>query len=231
MAKLGQHTQTDFIHLDNSYGVSLSSHPTLSALQQLLSECYVSGGTFADQLPTVAEVPSSKRSDLRDSAREIATEETEQDLIEFTGLDVSTPLERVNGGPRIWPSGFTGSLTDKGTVVLGAIVELGDVRAIGIDLELNQSGGDKLEHTVLENETLPNVDGELSTLAGFSVKEAVFKAYFRVERMDLNYSDVRLTWTHTSDEIASGIAECPTGNDVNFECTIWDDWVISAASC
>lgn len=191
---------------------------------------YVSGGTVADRLPNATDVPSKNPSILVDEKLEIATKETERDLIDYTGTEASTPLKRENGGPRIWPEGYTGSFTNKGTVVLGAIVEFGDLRAIGIDLELNQPGRDMLGHTVREDDTPSDFDNDLSTLAGFSVKEAVYKAYYRIERRDVHYNDVRLTWTQSSGEIASGIAECRNEIELDFKCTIRDDWIISVAS-
>ncbi|MFB1064842.1 4'-phosphopantetheinyl transferase superfamily protein [Natrinema sp. H-ect4] len=209
--------------------MNLLSHPTRSALENLLPEAYVAGGSFDESLPHPDEIPSQERLSLLQSTRSEAVTATVDDLLCSTGVEERAPLKKTSEGDRIWPNGYTGSVAHKGAVVLGVLIREDDCRSIGIDVELNQKGGKGLLHTAREGETPPNTGRELSLLAAFSTKEAVYKAYYPVKREVIDFDDVHLVWDRSSNDIDEGVAECPGSVEVDVQCAYQGSWIVSAA--
>lgn len=209
--------------------MNLLSHPTRSTLENLLPEAYVAGGSFAESLPHPDDIPSEERLSLLQSSRSEAVTATVDDLLCSAGVEERAPLKKTSEGDRIWPDGYTGSLAHKGAVVLGVLTREDDCRSIGIDIELNQNGGKGLSHTAREEETPPNAGRELSILAAFSTKEAVYKAYYPVKREVVDFDDVHLIWDRSSKDIDEGVAECPRSVEVDVQCAYQGSWIVSTA--
>jgi len=178
----------------------LEDHSTLLVLRRLVPETAVAGGSFARSLPHPRSLGSASRAVAFASAQELAIEECITSLLQLAGLPLDLRVEKRPDGARDWPRGFAGSLTHKGTVVLGAIAAVSTVKMIGLDLE-------RIDHAdLLPIETLvaaeglpPRIDRQFGTLLAFSAKEAVFKAQYPVTRDRLDFSAVRLRWTGSRD--------------------------------
>jgi 4'-phosphopantetheinyl transferase EntD len=178
----------------------LEDHSTLLVLRRLVPETAVAGGSFARFLPHPRSLGSASRAAAFASAQELAIEECITGLLQLAGLPLDLRVEKRPDGARDWPRGFAGSLTHKGTVVLGAIAAVSTVKMIGLDLE-------RIDHAdLLPIETLvaaeglpPGIDRQFGTLLAFSAKEAVFKAQHPVTRDRLDFSAVRLRWTGSRD--------------------------------
>lgn len=209
--------------------VNLHPHQTRTILKRLLPEAHVSGGSFAEILPHPKKFAPEERRSKYEEVRNEATQAMMEDLLRYTDIKLSPPLDRDSSGKRIWPDGHDGSLTDKGAVVLGALVNECEVQSIGIDLELNENDGEMLGHTVRDGETPPSMGENVSVLAGFSVKEAAYKAFYSLEQRVIDFDDIRLTWEDRSKSINQGKAECPASVNLAVRCTCQDDWVISTA--
>lgn len=163
------------------------------------------------------------------AVRDEATKTTVEDLLCSADVQTRPPLDRGPGGQRAWPKGYVGSLTHKRGVVLGALVEKRIAQSIGIDLEFNKNKGERLDHTVREGDVPPTLNINIAVLIGFSVKEAAYKAYFRLEHRIIDFDDIRLTWEDPATSVLRGTAECPTSVKFDVQAVCLDDWVISTA--
>ena len=112
------------------------------------------------------------------------------------------------GGERLWPDGIVGSLTHKGTIVLGAAARTRTFLALGIDLE-TWSPDDLDLADVVASEGLPSLSPTaLAATLVFSAKEALFKAQFPLTGRRLEFEDVDLSWGAATDVPPRMTASC-----------------------
>jgi 4'-phosphopantetheinyl transferase EntD len=150
-------------------------------------------------------------------------------LLDHVPRRVPFPRHLRSGAVR-WPRGFAGSLTHKGTVVLGALVSVKICRSIGIDLELEGSGGIARIASQIAPEGLPRAKSLAdSTNIAFSAKEATFKAYFPLARRLLKFEDVTLTWTRRVSSTFRASADTPGHLEFNVAAREVRGWIVSAA--
>jgi 4'-phosphopantetheinyl transferase EntD len=204
-------------------------HPTLRVLQRLVPEAIAVGGSFARTLPHPNSVIPAARAAAFASAQEFATEQCIRSLLRRAGLRTDLQIRRrIGGGPK-WPADFVGSLTHKGTVVLGVIAARSGLTMIGLDLErIDQSDLLPIERLVAPEGLPPGTDRQLGTLLAFSAKEALFKAQYPTNRKRLDFSQVRLTWAGNGEEGFRATVECPVlGLEVRTAVT--GKWLVSCA--
>src|SRR2546425_3910609 len=153
-----------------------ASHETVAALQRLVPEAIVGGGSFASWLPHPRTLLPAERMTSFASAQESAVDKCVRGLLRRVGLREDTHVATAQAGNREWPPGLVGSLTDKGTVVLGVIVDIASVSMIGIDLErMDRSDLGAIEPLIAPEGLPSGMDPPLARLLVFSAKEAVFK--------------------------------------------------------
>lgn len=162
-------------------------------------------------------------------AREKATTSTYTELLRNVDSDSPCHLDRSTQSLPEWPSGYVGSFTNKRAVVLGALLNKQNVETIGIDLELYEHAGDKLDHTARDGEAPPTLRPKTSILGAFSVKEAAFKAYFQIYERVLDFDAIRLSWASSTESYDEGRAECPDSLTLNVQCVSVGDWIVSTA--
>lgn len=100
---------------------------------------------------------------------------------------------RGAGGEPIWPAELMGALAHDDGVAAAVVVERGVWRGLGVDVEPNEPLETQLTALIASDsewEQAPRRDITLRQL--FSIKEAVFKAAFPVDRRMLDFQDVRL---------------------------------------
>ena len=189
--------------------MTLEDHSIVQVLERLVPETVVAGGSFAGALPHPRSLQSAARSAVFASAQEIATEECIRCLLRRAGLPLDLRVEKREDGTREWPRGLVGSLTHKGTVVLGVIGTSATVKMIGLDLERNDQSDLLPIEPLVAPEGLPlGTDRQFGTLLAFSAKEAVFKAQYPATRERLDFSAVRLRWTGNRDEGFRAVVDC-----------------------
>jgi len=204
------------------------AHPTLAALQRLAPETNVAGGSFAGWLPHPCTLQSAVRVEVLASARRCAVDQCIRILLQRVGLPINIQVRTGDRGDRLWPAGFAGSITHKGTVVLGVIAETASIPMVGIDLErMARAKIGAIEHTIAPEGLPRGVDRELATLLAFSAKEAVFKAGDPVSRWNLGFSDVSLAWLDHRDYYKAEV-QCPVPG-LEVRCICVGSWVLSAA--
>jgi 4'-phosphopantetheinyl transferase EntD len=205
------------------------THGTVAVLQRLLPGVTVAGGSFVGSLPPPATMMPDQRRVAFEATRELAARHCLGNLLERVGLRSDLEIPVGEGGDRRWPVGFVGSLTHKGTVVLGAIASSSVLRAVGIDLErLSGPSLRPIAHILGEMEPSTG-DEEAKALETFAAKEAVFKAQYPMTRRKLGFLDVRLEWELETDDDLRAVAVCPHGGSFQVRSSWVENWLVAAA--
>jgi phosphopantetheine--protein transferase-like protein len=124
----------------------------------------------------------------------------------------TTEIRRSTSGYIIWPDNFVGSLSHKKNLLILCVEEKNKFNSIGIDIENFVCFNEKVKNKICSSE-------ELSLLAKlnlielqrkkflsviFSVKEAVFKAYFPIYEQKIYFKDFEITNIDFKHGIANG---------------------------
>ena len=206
------------------------SHPTVEVLQNLLPELIVSGGSFSSWLKSPAKMEPAQRRVAFETARQKAVEQCVERLA-VAGLSRNSKVPMGDGGERLWPSGFVGSLTHKGTVVLGAIARTSLVAALGIDLERKGDGGLTAVASLIDSSqgSGRSKDQEITTLQSFSAKEAIFKAQYPITHRNLSFSDVHIRWSHRKGRTVHASGSCSGAGPFEVRLRWIREWLIAIA--
>lgn len=206
------------------------AHTVVETLEGLLPEAVIAGGSFGLDLRHPIQVPRNERQAVFQEAQTRAINDCVRELCNRAGLPESTQVGKGSGGERLWPTGFVGSLTHKGTVVLGALAAKSVLCALGIDIEfIDSTELGSIEKNVAWEGIPPGTGQSQGVLLALSAKEAVFKAQYPLTRKLLSYSDVTLKWTSHSAGAFSATVDC--GGTINFQvrCATTNLWVVSTA--
>lgn len=208
--------------------MQLNPEPLVDELRRLAPEILVNGGSFAHHLPRPSEVVSQHRKIVFEGVKKKATRQCLQDLLASAGLPSIEP-DRLPTGARDWPSGYMGSVSDKGTKIVAALVECSRWAAVGIDIE-TKTGWEELcgiSGLAGKEESPPNDAPE--TVVTFSAKEAVFKAMHPVLTRAMDFDEVTVSWNQANALERRGRA-CCAGRFVDIRCsTTVPSWIVSVA--
>lgn len=188
----------------------------------------VAGGSFASELPSIQNMSREDRRSSVASTRARAVETALSSLITAAGLPPDICISRGPDGDRLWPSGYVGSVTHKGTVVLAALSPESLCRILGVDIERIESR--RPVSIELKSAEVPNcLPHSAGLTVAFSVKEAAFKAVFPVTRTVIRFSDLQLEWTNCGNSplLEGTIAYASTY--IHVCAHVVDSWVVSAA--
>ena len=190
----------------------------------------ISGGSFAGFLPHPRTIPPEGRGRILRSAQELAVRECVRGLVRHMGLSPEVSIAVGEGGQRLWPKGFVGSVTHKGTAVLGVVVSDVIFESVGIDLELIERAEFANLEKLVAPEGLPSGrEPAVGALLAFSAKEAVYKAWYPLGKRPLGFGDIRLKWTSFDSDRLWADAQCPGSRSLGVGCMIVGDWIVSAA--
>jgi 4'-phosphopantetheinyl transferase EntD len=208
-----------------------ASHPIIRTAKGFLPRAFVVGDSFGDSLPHPKKVPPAERPKLIALARQQSTNACLTELLLLAGLSETASIKRNQTGDRHWPSGFAGSITHKGSVVLAVMGSLSDTPGIGIDLE-RQGGADltTIEDLIGHDSIPPLADEAQARLVAFSAKEAVFKAQFPITQLRLKFGDVKLSWSDPTGDEFQAVASCDSCPTIFVHCAIATPWIISVAT-
>jgi 4'-phosphopantetheinyl transferase EntD len=206
------------------------THIAVQILGNLLPEAIVAGGSFGINLRHPSQIPRNERKLVFEEAQTHAIDDCIRELCDRAGLPKSTHVENGSGGDRLWPNGFVGSLTHKGTVVLGALAAKSVLRALGIDIEfIDSSQLGSIEKNVAWEGLPPDIDQSHAVSLALSAKEAVFKAQYPLTGKVLSFSDVALAWTYHGERSFSATVEFGDTIALKVRCAATSMWVVSAA--
>lgn len=114
------------------------------------------------------------------------------------------PILRTKRGAPCWPHGITGSMTHCDGYRAAAVAKVQDILSLGIDAETNEA----LPEGVLEVITVEGERAHVEELAGyrpdvcwdrllFSAKESVFKAWYPLTGLQLDFQGARISMDYT----------------------------------
>ena len=114
--------------------------------------------------------------------------------------DSCIPILKGKRGEPIWPKGIVGTITHTGDIAMAAVAWRKHTNGIGIDIEkLNTKVSFEISRKIctlneLEwvTEKKDEADSRLKMI--FSAKESVFKAFYPIEKIYLDFMDAELTW-------------------------------------
>jgi len=120
------------------------------------------------------------------------------------------PIPKSSSGMPVWPTGIVGSLAHDSHVAIAAIARASDFSSIGIDIEPAESLEPDLLDIVATSQERQAIgmDGDRGRLL-FSIKEAVYKAAYPLDRTFLEHHDVEVS-------LESGTATVRNGRVVHF---------------
>ncbi|MEU8032043.1 4'-phosphopantetheinyl transferase superfamily protein [Streptomyces sp. NPDC049099] len=131
--------------------------------------------------------------------------------MEKLGVPAQPVLSSERGAPR-WPAGLIGSMTHCDGYGAAALARADDLASLGIDAEPHGPLPEGVGPAVF----LPEEGARLARLAGrrpavhwdrilFSAKESVYKAWFPLTRMWLDFSEADITLHPGTGDAADGI--------------------------
>ncbi len=111
------------------------------------------------------------------------------------------PIPRTNDRRPVWPAGIVGSITHSGTLCAAIAARNEHVLGLGVDLEpatplepsLYSTVGRPNERVTFEYPIKSGADSVDRGKLVFAIKEAVFKAYYPVTEVFLDYQDATIT--------------------------------------
>ncbi len=197
-------------------------------LRRLAPEFRIAGGSFAHWLPHPRDVAPAERLALRLAAERDATGQCLTALVATVGQAGVEP-PRLHSGARQWPTGYTGSVSHKGTTIMAGIAPTDRVTSVGIDLERRDAkdlpalrGLDAAERPPAVSE----VDGRVVV---FSLKEAAFKALHPILGRPPGFADIGVSWLPSAHPRPRGVARaCGVALDVRCSLAV-PSWVVSTA--
>lgn len=103
------------------------------------------------------------------------------------------PVVKSAGGMPAWPDGIVGSLAHDATVAVAALARRDDYFSLGVDIEPAEPlASDLLDMVATAGERAAMRDEPLEGRLLFSIKEAVYKATYPLDRVFLDHHDVEV---------------------------------------
>jgi 4'-phosphopantetheinyl transferase EntD len=122
----------------------------------------------------------------------------------------SCAIPKSTAGMPVWPDGVVGSLAHDATVAIAAMALQRDFQSIGVDIEPAEPlAPDLLDIVAMPKERERIQDDPLRGRLLFSIKEAVYKAVYPLDRMFLDHHDVEVS-------LVDGTATVRNGRVVRF---------------
>lgn len=105
----------------------------------------------------------------------------------------SGPVPKGPAGAPLWPAGLIGSFAHDQHTAVAALARTSDIAALGIDIEAaSPLPADMLAMVMTPNERLRADGGELRGRILFAAKEAVYKAIYPLDGLQLDYQDIEI---------------------------------------
>jgi 4'-phosphopantetheinyl transferase EntD len=119
-------------------------------------------------------------------------------------------IPRSTAGMPVWPEGIVGSLAHDSTIAVAAVARKHDFLSLGIDIEPAEPlAADLLDIVATAKERDRIQDDPYRGRLLFSVKEAIYKAVYPLDRTFLDHHDVEVT-------LSTGTAVIRNGRPVSF---------------
>jgi 4'-phosphopantetheinyl transferase EntD len=114
-------------------------------------------------------------------------------------------IPKSTAGMPLWPDGIVGSLAHDAAVALAALAQRRDFCGIGIDVEpAGPLAPELLELVATANERARIEDDPCRGRVLFSVKEAIYKAVYPLDRVFLDHHDVEVSFATATAVVQRG---------------------------
>ena len=121
-----------------------------------------------------------------------------------------TAIRKSTAGMPVWPAAVVGSLAHEATIAVAAVASRDRFASVGVDIEpAGPLDADLLDIVATERERQSIERDPLRGRVLFSVKEAVYKAVYPLDRMFLDHHDVEV-------DLPNGLAVVRRGRAVPF---------------
>lgn len=154
-------------------------------------------------------------------------------LIEARGRPAE-PLLRDPDRVPIWPTGIVGSISHTKGLAVAAIAESEMFQGIGIDVEPDEAVGEGVERIVCREVERPWLDLEGPKERGrrckivFSIKEAVYKAFYPRVRVFWNFHDVEVDIDLVGESFQARLPESAGRASIPGRIVRRGGWILSA---
>jgi len=144
------------------------------------------------------------------------------------------PLLRAEDRIPVWPAGIVGSISHAGTVCLAAAARADVSRGIGLDLEPDEPVDADIERVVCRDTEHDWVAEAGEAERGrrrrivFSVKEAVYKAFYPRTRTFWSFQDVRVEIDLAGEAWRACLPESAGVEEAAGRVALRDGWIVSA---
>lgn len=133
-------------------------------------------------------------------------------LLERIGIEDAPVLMYQNGAP-MWPPGVVGSISHVSELCAVVLTQHDRVRGLGIDLEHNRSIDTSLFETICTPREREWLEGNPASSRGylarlvFSAKESLYKCWYPLYRVQLDYQDVEIELKIPSQEFVARLRD------------------------
>lgn len=207
-----------------------------SLLEGLLpAEVFVAGATIGDH---VAELATEERAFIETAVAKRQHEFATGRLLARRLLarlgHPDFPLLRAEDRIPVWPAGVVGSISHASHVCLAAVAEASVCGGIGIDLEPDEAVDADIERVICR-------DGEHAWVAAagegergrrrrivFSVKEAVYKAFYPRTRTFWSFQDVSVEIDLSGGSWRAHLPESAGVAEAEGRVALREGWIVSA---
>jgi 4'-phosphopantetheinyl transferase EntD len=166
--------------------------------------------------------------------------------LETAGLSRDFAVLKGERGEPIWPEGWVGTITHAGDLAAAAVAREADYVGVGLDVEeLSRQVDMGITSHICLPEELPWIQGGAEEFSGrtaddnarlkmlFSAKEAVFKAFYPIEEIYLDFVDACLIYDEGSTSFRgelrkSASAEFPVGTRFDVACELQQDYIVAS---
>ena len=119
-------------------------------------------------------------------------------------------IPKSTAGMPVWPDGIVGSLAHDARIAVAAMAQQHEFLSVGVDVEPAEPlAADLLDIVATPKERQTIQDDPLRGRLLFSVKEAIYKAVYPLDRTFLDHHDVEVS-------LSAGTAEVRNGRGVSF---------------
>jgi 4'-phosphopantetheinyl transferase EntD len=118
---------------------------------------------------------------------------------------VSCAIPKSTAGMPVWPEGIVGSLAHDATVAVAAMAAQRDFQSVGIDIEPAEPlAPDLLDIVATTTERDGIQDDPIRGRLLFSIKEAVYKTVYPLDRTFLDHHDVEVSFVDGTARVRNG---------------------------
>lgn len=146
------------------------------------------------------------------------------------------PVLRAEDRIPLWPEGIVGSISHAGHVCLAAVAEARTCGGVGIDLEPDEAVDSDIERVVCRDEEHAWVAAAGEAERGrrcrvvFSVKEAVYKAFYPRTRTFWSFQDVRVEIDLARESWQAHLPESAGVAEAHGRVARREGWIVSAVA-